>query len=54
MHRLSNKQIQYLDDGFEDGNADRDSLYNVVKNQKVSRAQVSDYLRNRKIKKLRR
>ena len=52
MHRLNNKQIQCIEEAYEDGKTDRDSLYTAVRDNKISKAQVSEFLRHRKLHKI--
>ena len=39
-----------LEQSFEDGKSDRESLYSAVRNLKISKAQVSEFLRHTKCK----
>ena len=51
MHRLTNNQKSILENSFEDGNTDINSLYTDTRGNKISKSQCSEWLRHRKLNK---
>ena len=49
MHRLTNNQKSILENSFEDGNTDINSLYTDTRGNKISKSQCSEWLRHRKL-----
>ena len=49
MQRLTNNQKSILENSFEDGNTDINSLYTDTKGHKISKSQCSEWLRHQKL-----
>ena len=52
MNKLTSKQLNLLEETFEDGKTDKETLYNAVRNSKISKPVVSEFLRYRKLQNL--
>ena len=49
MHRLTKNPKSILENSFEDGNTDINSLYTDTKGHKISKSQCSEWLRHQKL-----
>ena len=52
MNKLNKQQNEKLEDSYDNGNTDRDSLYSDVRSHKISKSQVAEFLRFKKFDKL--